>query len=194
MMSRTLALPLSLLASALLSAPAAAQLSLELRGGAGAGSYQATGAGFQAIPGAAFRADAGYAFSPTLSVYAGYGRAGFGCEEGFCAGADPTFTSSGVDAGLRVGLPARFWARGGVVRHRLGVSATRAGSPYRDHSGSAIGLEAGLGYTLGMGRRLSLTPGIGYLRYTPRFADGTEDPVAVLTAEVGMRVSLPGGR
>lgn len=182
--------PLALLLLAALPArPAAAQLSVELRGGAGAGSYEATSAGFQTLPRAAFGVSAAYAPVSALAVYAGYNQAAFGCEEGFCRGADATFTTSGVSAGLRVQLPAGVWARAGVARHRLGVSSSPGGEPYSGSSEAALGVEAGAGWALPLGRRVALTPGVGYLRYEAALG-GSSDGVAVVTADVGLRVSF----
>lgn len=187
-MSRLTLLSASLLAL-LLARPAGAQLAVEVRGGAGAGSYEATGAGFQNAPRGAFAASASYAPLPALSVYAGYSRASFGCEEGFCRGVDPTFTTSGVGAGLRASLPLRLWARAGVVRHQLAVSSTPGGEGFSDTSDPALGVEAGLGLALPLlGSRFSLTPGVGYLRYGASLDGG--DRIAVVTADVGLRLSL----
>jgi hypothetical protein len=175
-------------AATLLARPTAAQLSVEVRGGAGAGAYEATRAGFQNVPQAAFAANVAYAPSRALAVYAGYSRAAFGCEEGFCQELDPTFTTSGVSGGLRFQL-AGFWGRLGVARHQLAISSPRSGAPYDDRSDAALGAELGLGYGWRLGPRLSLTPGIGYLRYRAP-VDGAEDGVAVLTADVGLRLSF----
>lgn len=171
------------------ASPAAAQLSLEVRGGAGAGSYGATGAGFQPVPGTAGSAHLGYAFHPRLAAYAGYSNTGFGCVEGFCEGVDPTFTSSGLDAGVRFQLPAGLWVRGGAVVHALKVD-----SPVQDESSdAAFGVGAGAGFTIPLGSRLALTPGVGYTRYTASMPDGS-DPVAVFTADLGLRFDLSGAR
>ena len=187
-MRPTLAAALAALALAAAS-PAAAQLSLEVRGGAGAGSYGATEAGFQAVPRAAGSAHLAYAFNPRLAAYAGYSHAGFGCIEGFCDGVDPTFTSSGLDAGVRVQLPAGLWVRGGAVVHMLKVK-----SPVQDQSSDAgFGIGAGAGFTIPLGGRFALTPGVGYTRYTASMPDGS-DPVAVLTADLGFRFNLSGAR
>jgi len=180
----------SLAALSLLSAaPAAAQLSLELRGGAGAGSYGATGAGFQFVPQPAGSATLDFAFHPRAAAYAGYGFARFGCEEGFCAGVDPTFTSQGFSAGLRFELPAGVWARGGAVAHTLEAESPRGA----ESSDAAFGFEAGAGLGLRLGPRLTFTPGIGYTRYAAS-VDGSDEPVAFVTGELGLRITLAGPR
>ncbi|HEV2147571.1 MAG TPA: outer membrane beta-barrel protein [Longimicrobiaceae bacterium] len=173
--------PLALLAAT----PASAQLALELRGGAGAGSYGATAAGFQLVPQPAGSAALSYAFRPGLAAYAGYSLVRFGCDEGFCVGANPTFTSRGLDAGVRVRLPAGLWVRGGAVMHTLEGTGSR-GSESAD---AAFGIGAGAGIGIPLGSRLTLTPGVGYTRYTASTSSGDE-PVAIVTADVGLRFSL----
>lgn len=185
-MRPTLAAALAAL-SLFTAAPAAAQLSLELRGGAGAGSYGATGAGFQFVPLPAGSATLAYAFHPVVAAYAGYGFARFGCEEGFCDGVDPTFTSQGFAAGLRFELPGGVWARGGAVAHTLEAESSRG----TENSDAAYGFEAGAGLGLRLGRRLTLTPGIGYTRYAAS-VDGSDDPVAFVTGDLGLRFSFSG--
>jgi hypothetical protein len=171
------------------AAPASSQLALELRGGAGAGSYGATGAGFQLLPHPAGSASLSYAFGPRLAAYAGYGFVRFGCEEGLCVGAEPVFTSQGVDVGLRVRLPAGLWVRGGAVMHTLEGSGARGS----ESSDAAFGIGAGAGIGVPLGDRLTLTPGIGYTRYTASVAGGDET-VAIVTGDVGLRFSLSGPR
>ncbi|HEX2092469.1 MAG TPA: outer membrane beta-barrel protein [Longimicrobiaceae bacterium] len=191
-MRPTLAAALSALAL-LAAAPAAAQLSMEVRGGAGAGSYEATSAGFQLIPRPAMSASLDYAPTPLWSVYAGYTYAGFGCEEGFCRGVDPVFTSRGIDAGVRFQLPHGLWVRGGAVMHSLGIESRRGEETFSESSDAAFGLGAGVGIGVRLGNRVIITPGIGYTRYTADTADGS-DGVALLTADVGLRISLTGPR
>ena len=181
----------SLAALALLAAaPASAQLELELRGGAGAGSYGATSAGFQVVPQPAGSAALSWTFRRGAAAYAGYSLARFGCErEGFCSGVDPVFTSQGVDAGVRLELPAGIWARGGLVLHSLSGESP-AGEESTD---AALGIGAGAGIGLRLGDRLTLTPGVGYTRYGAPGPAG-DHPVAIVTADLGLRISLGGTR
>jgi opacity protein-like surface antigen len=168
----------SLAAVALLAAaPASAQLSLELRGGAGAGSYGATSAGFQVVPQPAGSAALSWAFRPGVAAYAGY------------SGVEPVFTSQGLDAGVRLELPAGIWARGGLVLHSLSGESP-AGEESTD---AALGFGAGAGIGLRLGERLTLTPGLGYTRYGASGPSG-DHPVAVVTADLGLRFSLTGPR
>jgi hypothetical protein len=180
----TRALLLGALASAC-ALPARAQLTLEVRGGAAIGAYEATEAGRQDVPGPSFGATVGYAFTPRLEAFAGYSRDAFGCEEGFCAGVDPTFTRSGAEAGLRVQLPARLWVRAGLAAHKLSVSS---GAPGGDRdSGPAAGVRLGAGFGIPLGPRLSVTPGIEYSRFTTDLDEGSHG-VGVVVGSVGLRV------
>ena len=177
---------LSALAVALVvaAAPAAAQrgIAVEVRGGAGVGNYAEAGTEFELVPQPSFGVAASYAVRPAVEVYAGYSRTEFGCESGFCAGRGMTFTSSGVDAGVRVSLPvaASPWVRLGVVSHTLDFAAS-SGEPRSGESESGVGFEAGAGVEMRLGSRFSATPGVRYVRYG-------DDAVAMLVGDVGMRI------
>jgi len=181
--------PLLLAALAVLAcAPAAgAQLTLELRGGAAMGAYEATSAGFQSVPGPSIGATLGYAFNPRIEAFAGYARDQFGCGEGFCAGVEPTFTRSGAEAGLRVALPARLWLRGAVAFQSLSASSSAPGGG--DSSGGSPGVRLGAGIGFPVSPRLILTPGLEYSRFNTDL-DGGDDGVGVLTAGLGLRIRL----
>lgn len=171
-------------AAALAASPAAAQrgIAVEVRGGAGVGNYAGAGAEFELAPQPSFGVAVSYALRPAVQVYAGYSRTEFGCEGGFCAGRGMTFTSSGVDAGVRMGLsvPASPWLRVGVVGHTLDF-ASESGEPRSGESSSGVGFEAGAGVEARLGSRLSLTPGVRYVRYG-------EETVAMVVGDVGMRI------
>lgn len=173
--------------AALCAGPAAAQLSVELRGGAGAGAHEGTRAGFQAEPGSAISLRAGFAPVPAAELYVGYSRTAFGCAEGFCEGIEPTFTSRGGEAGVRLALPLRIWVRGGIALQTLAVTGTRDETPFSESADRAVGVAAGAGLGLPVSTRISLTPGIGYLRFRAR-TQGAEDAVAVLTGDLGVRI------
>lgn len=182
--------------AALLAHPAAAQtVELELRGGASVGSYGATAAGRQDEPGPAFAATLHYAPVPRLSTYLGYSRSGFGCTEAFCGGAEVSLASSGVEGGVRwtLPLPLRPWLRAGIVSHSLALTATpEDAAPVRETTSRGFGVEAGAGVEVPLTPRISLAPGLRYLRYDVRSAaDGSRsDGVAVLVGDVGLRVAL----
>lgn len=181
--------PVLLLALATLAwAPRAhAQVTLELRGGAAMGAYEATSAGFQSVPGPSIGATLGYAFNPRMEAFAGYARDQFGCGEGFCAGVEPTFTRSGAEAGLRFSLPAHLWVRGAVAVQSLSASSSAPGGD--DSSGGSPGIRLGAGLGFPVARRLTLTPGLEYSRFNTDL-DGDDNGVGVLTAGLGLRIGL----
>jgi len=180
--------------AAVMAAPAAALsaqegLAVELRGGAAAGSYAEAQADFELAPEPSIGATVSYAPSRLLGFYAGYSRSSFGCDGGFCASRGMTFTSQGVDAGVRLTLPvpAGPWVRAGIVSHSLRYeSAPAEGTAQEGEAASGFGLEAGAGVEVRLGRRLSLTPGLRYVRY----GAADEDGVAMVVGDVGLRIRL----
>jgi opacity protein-like surface antigen len=177
----------ALLAAVLLAgAPRAhAQLSLEVRGGLAAGSYEATGAGFQGVAGPSFGATLGFGLTRRVEAFAGYARDAFGCSEGFCQGVEPTFTRAGAEAGVRVQLPARVWVRGGVGLQSLSVS----GGLDDRGSGTSAGVRLGAGAGVPLGPRLTLTPGVEYSRFSTDL-NGGDSAVGVVAGTVGLRFRL----
>jgi hypothetical protein len=186
----------ALAAAALLAAPVQGQIpteriSVELRGGASAGNYAGAASDFEVLPGAAVGAAVSYAATERLSVYAGYTRGSFGCDTGFCADRDVTLTSHGMEAGVRYGfasvalprLSVAPWVSLGLVDHSLAVDVDEV--PGRDDA-NGFGFSAGAGMELPVRPRLSLTPGIRYVRYGAADDDG----VAMLVADVGLRIRM----
>ena len=179
-------------AAVLAASPAAAQrgLAVEIRGGASAGNFAEAATDFQFAPRASFGATVSYAPLERVAVYAGYSRSSFGCDMGFCSGRDITFTSQGVDAGVRVSLPvpvAGPWLRAGIVSHSLDYEGTPIGAQAADgEAGSGLGFEAGGGLELRLGRRLAVTPGVRYVRY----GSGGDDGVAMVVGDVGLRIRM----
>lgn len=164
----------------LVSAGAAQQLAVELRGGAAVGNHIPASAGLETLPGPSFSGAVEFTAVPMLSVYVGYVRSAFGCEEGFCRGQDVTFTASGFSGGARIHLPGLPWARVGLVQQSVAAKTESASTD----EGSSIGAELGLGGTVPISRQFSLLPGLTY-----RKAGGAEG-TAVLAAEVGVRFSF----
>lgn len=178
-------------AAVALAGPAAGQrgLSLEVRGGAGVGNYAEAATDFQFAPRPAFGVSAAYAPTRVLEVYAGYSRTAFGCDMGFCSGRDMTFTSSGVDAGVRLSAPVigRPWLRAGIVSHTLDYdSSPPEGEARSGQAGSGTGFDLGAGVEVRLGRMLAVTPGVRYLRYGAAGGDG----VAMLVGDVGLRIRM----
>lgn len=187
---KTMRAVLSVVAAAVVTAaPAQAQLrglAVEVRGGAAAGNYAAAASDFELLPRPSFGAALSYAATDRVAVYAGYSRNSFGCETGFCAGRDVSFTSQGVEAGVRLSLPvvAGPWVSAGIVSHSLEADSDGPAAGADDASG--VGFSAGGGVELRLGRRLSVTPGVRYVRYGAADDDG----VAMLVGDVGLRIRM----
>lgn len=180
---------LALAAVALVVRPAAAsaqRFAIELGAGAAIGTYSESGAGLETVPGPAFEALLQAALTESVAAYAGFSRASFGCDEGFCTDRDVTFTSQGLVVGARwsQGLP---WVRAGLALQALDVDA-------RSASESA---DVGLGWDLGAGLEVGVSgvrfrPGLVYRRHRAETGLGGGH-VAILLAQVGVAIGL-GGR
>lgn len=170
-------------------APLQAQrgVAVELRGGASAGNYAGAASNFELAPEPSFGAGASFGFTDALGVYAGYSRSTFRCESGFCVERGVRFTSQGMEAGVQLQLPviAAPWLRAGVVRHALAYDAQPLDGAASDgEETSGTGFSAGGGLEVRLGRRLSLTPGVRYLRY----GGGDDGAVAVVVGDVGVKI------
>lgn len=185
-MTRPLAL-LSLLAlpALLLSRPAAAQVTLVARGGLSIGNDEAAASRLEPRPRPAFSLGAEYAATRVLSAYAGFSRAAFGCEEGFCTDREVSFASSGADAGLRLHLPRLPWVRAGVLYHTLTTTTAAGPAPGEFSSGKGFGYEVGTGITIPLLRRARLLPGLSYRSHSAASA-GSSDHVSIVGAELGI--------
>ena len=167
------------LGAALVHSPAAGQTHAELRAGYTVGSHSGTAAGLDMAPALSYEALVIHRLTPLLSVYGGYARTAFGCEEGFCQDRELTVTGNhGV-----LGAEARkewAWARLGVL---LGVTevGTEGESP-----DMGPGLHLGAGFTLGSGR-LSLMPGVSYRWLSGKTPSGSDHAVA-LAGELGVAI------
>lgn len=182
---------MALAAAAVMAAPAKAQrgLAVEVHGGASAGNYAGAGSDFEVVPRPSFGAGVSYGVTDRLGVYAGVERSAFGCDTGFCAGRGMVFTTQGVDAGVELRLPlsAGPWIRAGLVRHTLRFATDpEEGGGTEGEETSGVGVSAGAGVEVRLGRRLSLTPGLRYVRY----GSAGEDGVAVLIADVGFEIRM----
>jgi hypothetical protein len=174
---------LSVAASALLAGAAHAQIphitpfAFEARAGVAVptGSFNDA-----ANPGYALNGNITYNAIPLVGVYAGYDYAHFGQD-----GGSGKFTDTGVDVGLRVGIPTPLipidpYLKGGVVFHRLKLTDAAT----QNFSDTGTGLEVGAGLGFGFGP-LSLTPGVSYVHYN--VAGGR---ASYVKADVGLRVRI----
>lgn len=162
------------------AAPAAAQVSVEGRVGGAVGNHVPAAAGLETLPGLSLTGLVEYAPVSSASIYAGYSRASFGCEEGFCTDDEVTITTQGFGAGVRVHHGRLPWLRAGALFYDSAISTSGG-----DHQNDAIlGFEVGAGYDIPVYPRLAIVPGI-YFRSQPG-----DDRTTVVGADVGVRFSF----
>lgn len=154
------------------------------------GGVTAAGTGFERDVGGAWWAGASYAANRALAVRAGYGSTAFGCKEAFCRESATTFTSNGLDLGVRLSW-SRLWIQGAVVRHSLSAAW---GEGESEKTTSSFGWEASGGVGLPLGNRVSFTPGVRYGAHRARFPGGDEeDGVGYLALDVGLGIGVWAG-
>ena len=159
----------------------AAQLSIELRGGAAIGNHAPAAAGLEILPGPSVSAAADIDVGSGLGLYALYTYGSFLCEEGFCAGQTVTITSSGFGGGLRLRPHRLVWARLGALYHGTDVE-TESGIERVDPS---VGYEAGTGLAIPLLDRVHLVAGASYRTHAE-----AAQRTSVVAAEAGIRIRL----
>jgi len=163
------------------AAPVAAQVDMEIRGGAAVGSHTGTAAGLDLAPRLSAEVILAHEVKTGLRVYVGFLRTAFGCEEGFCLDRDLTVVGRHGAVGVEIarGSP---WLRAGLL-----YGSTKVGTEGRaDDAG--LGMQAAFGFTLGSGRARFL-PGLSYKRLSAGTAAGSGHATA-LTVDVGVRMLL----
>jgi hypothetical protein len=169
------------LGALLIHGPAAGQTDLELRGGLAVGSHTGTAAGLDFAPALSYQALVLRQMKPGLSLYGGYVRTAFGCEEGFCVDRDLTVGGNHVTLGveMRRGSP---WLRLGLL-----VGSTEVGTE-GESPNAGIGIHAGAGFAVGSGR-VRFLPGVSY-RWLSANTPSTSDHAVALALDLGVRVRL----
>ncbi len=139
-----------------------AQWSTELRAGPTVGNHSSTLAGLDIKPQLSWEARVANQISPLISVWAGYGRTSFGCEEGFCFGLDEPVTINGshLAGGAEVAW-SFLWGNAGLLYGSAEVDAGTQMSTVETESG--IGFQGGFGVRFGLGP-LELKPGVVFRR------------------------------
>jgi opacity protein-like surface antigen len=192
---------LALAAAAPLAAQAqqaAGPLQFELRGGAGVPTGE-FGEGLKT--GWGINANAAYFVTPVIGIYAGYSYSRFGIKDADweVEEADLDFgfdvTDSGIGLGAIVNVPGvpslAPWIRGGLVYHKLGFEVSGSGGSASVKGDAALGFEVGGGLAIPVAPRISITPGVGYRQFRPRFDGETADEaVTDLTFDIGVRIRL----
>ncbi|HYH78138.1 MAG TPA: outer membrane beta-barrel protein [Longimicrobium sp.] len=190
-MKKLTAAALTLAATALVAAPARAQIptftpfAFEARAGAAIPTgdmNEDTG------PGLALSGSVTYHAIPLVGIYAGGTYNKFSLDDG--DGVDVSDT--GLDIGARVGIPTPLipidpWIKGGVVVHRLKISDSEDDSS----SDWGTGFEVGAGLGFGFGP-VSITPGVGYVSYKANGdeIDNEDFTVSYFKADIGVRIRL----
>ena len=180
-----LSLPVMALSLGLVFVPgvAAGQTHAEVRGAYTIGSHTATAAGMEKAPAVSFEVLVIRQVTPLFSVYGGYARTAFGCEEGFCVDLSPTITGNHGVLGAQA-HKAWAWARVGVL---FGKTEVGSGGESPD---MGPGLHVGVGGLVGTGR-LQLTPGVSF-RYLSASTPSSSDHAVALGLDLGVRVRLGG--
>lgn len=159
----------------------AGQTHVEGWGGLAVGSYTATAAGLDLAPRLSFQALVSRGITPRLSLYGGYARTAFGCEEGFCLDRSLTVAGNHGVLGVQVGGEGP-WLRLGLMMGSVAVGS----------EGEAADLGAGIhgsaGLTLGSGR-VGFLPALSYRWLSANDALGSGHAVA-LALELGVRYRL----
>jgi len=167
------------LGAVLVHGPAAGQTHAELRGGFTVGSHSGTAAGLDMVPELSFEALVLRQVTPLLSVYGGFARTSFGCEEGFCLDRDLTVTGTHGVLGAEA-RKAWAWMRLGLLYGRTEVG-TEGESP-----DLGPGIHVGAGFTLGSGR-VQLKPGLTY-RWLSAKTPSASDHAVVLGGDLGVSI------
>lgn len=133
--------------------------------------------------------------TPRLGVYAGYSRTEFEADDNIV---DASFIDSGLNAGIRasfapiLGLAgASPYVHGGLVYHEIELDVDGIDNGDVGGSDSSLGFEVGGGLDFPLGRKVSVTPAVKYVRYEPEFdGEGSDGDVSYVAVDVGLRIRL----
>lgn len=134
-----------------------------------------------------------YTFRWYMAAYGGFSQHRLACPAQGC-GRETDLAATGFDAGIRWILGSGRvipMARTGLVTYRMeGRVADEGGGTRPVTSKRAVGVEAGVGVSVGVTRRLVLSPGVRYLRMEPRFVGVGQLPVEMVVADVGVMLGF----
>lgn len=183
-MWRALALALATAVSLSFSmTSAAAQIGLEVRGGAAIGNHRPAAAGLETHPGPSFAVMLDAGLHPRIAAWVGWSRSSFRCDSGFCSGETVTITSDGFSAGGRYRIHRFVHARAGLSWHNAVVD-TDAGE-FTTHR--KFGVEIAAGGAVPLRPTTFLIADLGY-----RTHPGNDSGTALLTAQAGVRLEVGG--
>ena len=173
-------------------APLAAQPgpAVEVRGGASLPVLAFTvgpATGSERGPGPSFAVQFTFPTGPRRVAYVGFAQhrlaCGSGCQD---AGA---LVSTGWNVGARMGLLAGGtfpWLRLGVLFDKVEADFLEDGAPVARVSDLSFGGEVGVGGTIHLGGRLSLSPGVRYALSNARFPRAGVMRMRYLVMDVGL--------
>lgn len=134
---------------------------------------------------------------PALSLYGGYERYTFGIDTG-TSEVDANVIDEGFSAGAMIFPPVPLvglypWLRAGALFHTVDVDVDSRllpdlGNEFNE-SDRSLGFELGAGLDLPLTVNISLTPGVIFRSYEPRF-DGDNadrDNISYLSGGLGLR-------
>lgn len=156
----------------------AGELSLEFRGGYNfpMGDFDDSGAESQF----GFGADMIVSLNPALSVYGGWGRDQFDCEN---CGDDDSYHSQGFEAGMKLLAPREEgmlpWIRAGAIFHDL--SGEIGGVEFDSDNG--FGFQGSVGVDIPLTHSFSVSPALRFQSWTAEFSG----PLNAFQAEQDVR-------
>ena len=161
----------------------------EVRTGLTIGSHSRSGAALDVVPRVSVDVVVKREVAPELSVFGGYFRTAFGCEEGFCAGADLTVVGNHGALGAEW-APPLSWVRGQPwLRAGLLFGSTEVGMAGDDPQ-FGPGILVGIGATGSLGGLLFMH-GVSYRWLTANTVSSTAHAVA-LSLHLGFGMKLGG--
>lgn len=165
------------------------EVEAEVRTGVTIGSHSRSAAALDVVPKLSIDVVLKRRIGPNVSAFGGYLRTAFGCEEGFCTGADLTVVGNHWALGVELlpklaWLDGQTWLRGGVL-----FGSTEVGTEGDDPE-PGLGMLFGFGATVPFGR-LSLMPGLSYRWLTANTVSSTAHAIA-LSLHVGIGIKLSG--
>jgi opacity protein-like surface antigen len=162
-------------------------LGVEAWGGAAVGAYEHSGAGLEMVPRAAWGAGVSWGPSERLGAYAAFASVPFGCDGGFCRGADVKLASRGFSFGARAQAAIRGepWLQAGLLLHSF--HQEWGGTARGSASSQGVGAEAAAGITWRLADRIALTPGLHIGVHSSDAPDGVSESVLFSAVRVGLR-------
>jgi len=159
---------------------ASAQVTLDVKNALTIGALSSSEAGLEAKPGWSLEASLGYGVNPSLTVFGGYARTAFGCDEGFCSGIDVKVSGNHGLLGLEVNKGAPF-ARVALLYGKTSVTGS-------DDAEAGLGVRLGIGGSFGGSVRIR--PGISFSWMDASTADLSANAAAF---SFGLGVLIPLG-